>query len=124
MRKTLAVMQILTLCQCGGSFHCLPRWEEGDKAEGGRDRCEGEEGGEGGVDLKLNMNLHDMYNNLVKLTVNVYALSCVHITRYVADGRRKRYHSALHSLELAVDKIAIITTALNEPGITTDSVSR
>ena len=43
--------------------------------------------------------------------------------RYVADGRRRRYHSALHSLELAVDKIAIITTALNEPGITPDSVS-
>ena len=43
--------------------------------------------------------------------------------RYVADGRRRRYHSALHSLELAVDNIAIITTALNEPGITPDSVS-
>ena len=67
MKKTLAVMQVLTLCQCGGSFHCLPR--------------------------------------------------------YVADGHRKRYHTALHSLELAVDKIAIITTAVNEPGISLDVVS-
>ena len=25
MRKTLSVMQVLTLWQCGGSFHCLPR---------------------------------------------------------------------------------------------------
>ena len=60
-------MQVLTLCQCGGSFQCLPR--------------------------------------------------------YVADGHRKRYHTALHSLELAVDKIAIITTAVNEPGISLDVVS-
>lgn len=67
MKKTLAVMQVLTLCQCGGSFQCLPR--------------------------------------------------------YVADGHRKRYHTALHSLELAVDKIAIITTAINEPGISVDVVS-
>lgn len=67
MKKTLAVMQVLTLCQCGGSFQCLPR--------------------------------------------------------YVADGHRKRYHTALHSLELAVDKIAIITTAVNEPGISLDVVS-
>ena len=67
MKKTLAVMQVLTLCQCGGSFQCLPR--------------------------------------------------------YVADGHRKRYHTALHSLELAVDKIAIITTAINEPGISMDVVS-
>ena len=67
MKKTLAVMQVLTLCQCGGSFQCLPR--------------------------------------------------------YVTDGHRKRYHTALHSLELAVDKIAIITTAINEPGISVDVVS-
>ena len=67
MKKTLAVMQVLTLCQCGGSFQCLPR--------------------------------------------------------YVADSHRKRYHTALHSLELAVDKIAIITTAVNEPGISLDVVS-
>ena len=67
MRKTLAVMQVITLCQCGGSFHCLPK--------------------------------------------------------YVSDGRRKRYHAALHSLEQAVDKIAIMTTAIHEPGITMDTVS-
>lgn len=26
MRKTLAIMQVITLWQCGGSFHCLPRF--------------------------------------------------------------------------------------------------
>ena len=52
------------------------------------------------------------------MNCNLYCLY-----RYVADGRRRRYHSALHSLELAVDKIAIITSALNEPGITPESVS-
>lgn len=67
MRKTLALMQVLTLCQCGGSFHCLPK--------------------------------------------------------YVADGKRKRYHMALQSLEMAVDKISIITTALHEPALPKDSVS-
>ena len=67
MKKTLAVMQVLTLCQCGGSLHCLPK--------------------------------------------------------YVADGKRKRYHMALQSLEMAVDKISIITTALTEQGLHRDSVS-
>ena len=67
MRKTLAVMQVLTLCQCGGSLHCLPK--------------------------------------------------------YVSDGKRKRYHMALQSLELAVDKISIVTTALSEQGLAKDSVS-
>jgi hypothetical protein len=67
MRKTLAVMQVLTLCQCGGSLQCLPK--------------------------------------------------------YVSDGKRKRYHMALQSLEMAVDKISIITTALSEEGLTRDSVS-
>ena len=62
MRKTLTVMQLLTLWQCGGSFHCLPR--------------------------------------------------------YVADGHRKRYHSALRSLEMAVDRIAILTTSLSDPALT------
>ena len=62
MRKTLSVMQMLTLWQCGGSFQCLPR--------------------------------------------------------YVADGHRKRYHSALRSLEVAVDRIAILTTSLSDPGLT------
>ena len=62
MRKTLTVMQLLTLWQCGGSFHCLPR--------------------------------------------------------YVADGHRKRYHSALRSLEMAVDRIAILTTSLADPALT------
>ena len=61
MRKTLTVMQMLTLWQCGGSFHCLPR--------------------------------------------------------YVADGHRKRYHSALRCLEVAVDRIAILTTSLADPGL-------
>ena len=67
MKKTLAVMQVMTLCQCGGSFHCLPK--------------------------------------------------------YMAEGRNKHYHGALHTLEEAVDKIAIITTALTEPGIAVDTVS-
>lgn len=62
MRKTLSVMQILTLWQCGGSFRCLPR--------------------------------------------------------YVADGERKRYHSALRSLEMTVDRIAILTTSLADANIT------
>lgn len=62
MRKTLSVMQVLTLWQCGGSFHCLPR--------------------------------------------------------YVAGGERKRYHSALRSLEMTVDKIAILTTSLADANIT------
>ena len=66
MKKTLALMEVLTLCQCGGSLHCLPK--------------------------------------------------------YVADGKRKRYHMALQSLEMAVDKISIITTALNEPDLPKDSV--
>ena len=66
MRKTLAVMEVLTLCQCGGSVTCLPK--------------------------------------------------------YVADGKRKRYHMALQSLEMAVDKISIISTALSEQGLTKDSV--
>lgn len=65
MRKTLAVMQLLTLWQCGGSFRCLPR--------------------------------------------------------YAVDCRKKKYQAALHCLELAVDKIAIITAALNEPGATTET---
>ena len=59
-------MEVLTLCQCGGSFQCLPK--------------------------------------------------------YVADGKRKRYHMALQSLEMAVDKITIISTALNEPALPSDSV--
>ena len=63
MRKTLTVMQLLTLWQCGGSFQCLPR--------------------------------------------------------YVADGHRKRYHSALRSLEVAVDRIAILTTSLADPSVAT-----
>ncbi len=67
MKKTLAVMQVLTLCQCGGSLHCLPK--------------------------------------------------------YVADGRRKRYNLALHSLEMSMDKIAIVTTALTETGLSSESVS-
>ena len=67
MKKTLAVMKVLTLCECGGSFQCLPK--------------------------------------------------------YVADGKRKRYHLALHSLEMAVDKITIISTALNETGLSKESVS-
>ena len=67
VRKTLAVMKLLTLWQCGGSFHCLPR--------------------------------------------------------YVADGKRKRYHAALHSMEQTVDKIAVLTTALSEPGVTSEAVS-
>lgn len=62
MRKTLTVMQLLTLWQCGGSFQCLPR--------------------------------------------------------YVADGHRKRYHSALRSLEVAVDRIAILTTSLADQALT------
>lgn len=66
MRKTLAVMEVLTLCQCGGSLKCLPK--------------------------------------------------------YVADGKRKRYHMALQSLEMAVDKISIISTALNERGLNKASV--
>lgn len=61
MRKTLAVMQVLTLCQCGGNVRCLPK--------------------------------------------------------YVTDGKRKRYHMALQSLEMAVDKISIITTAIREEGL-------
>ena len=65
MRKTLTVMQLLTLWQCGGSFQCLPR--------------------------------------------------------YVADGQRKRYHSALRSLEVAVDKIAILTTSLADTSTSTTS---
>ena len=67
MKKTLAVMQVLTLCQCGGSFQCLPR--------------------------------------------------------YVSDGRRKRYHSALSSLEVAVDKISVISTAISDQDVTVDAVS-
>ena len=67
MRKTLALMEVLTLCQCGGSLQCLPK--------------------------------------------------------YVADGKRKRYHLALQSLEKGVDKIAIITGALAERNISKDSVS-
>ncbi len=67
MRKTLAVMEVLTLCQCGGSVKCLPR--------------------------------------------------------YVVDGKRKRYHMALQTLEKTVDKIAIITSALNERNVSKDSVS-
>ena len=66
MKKTLAVMEILTLCQCGGSLKLLPR--------------------------------------------------------YVADGKRKRYHLALQSLEMAVDKIAIITSAFTERDLTKESV--
>ena len=61
MRKTLSLMQILTLWQCGGSFQCLPR--------------------------------------------------------FVSDGHRRRYHSALRCLEMAVDRIAILTTALADPNI-------
>ena len=39
------------------------------------------------------------------------------------NSNHHAYHTALHSLELAVDKIAIITTAINEPGISVDVVS-
>ena len=67
MRKTLAVMQVITLCQCGGSLQCLPK--------------------------------------------------------YVVDGKRKRYHMALQSLEKSVDKIAIITSALAERDVCKESVS-
>ena len=49
------------------------------------------------------------------------SLQC--LPKYVADGKRKRYQLALNSLELAVDKIAIITTALREVQLTNDSVS-
>ena len=66
MKKTLAVMEVLTLCQCGGSVKLLPR--------------------------------------------------------YVADGKRKRYHLALLSLEMAIDKIAIITSAQTESGLTKENV--
>ena len=65
MRKTLTVMQLLTLWQCGGSFQCLPR--------------------------------------------------------YVADGQRRRYHSALRCLEVAVDRIAILTTSLADASTTTSA---
>lgn len=67
MRKTLAVMQVLTLCQCGGTVRCLPR------------------------------TLKEM-------------------------GHRN-YTKAMHTLEEAVDKIAVVTAALNEQGITMGSVS-
>ena len=62
MKKTLAVMEVLALCQCGGSGNLLPH--------------------------------------------------------YVADGKRKRYHLALLSLEMAIDKVAIITSAQTESGLT------
>ncbi len=67
MRKTLAVMQVLTLCQCGGTVRCLPR------------------------------TLKEM-------------------------GHRN-YTTAIHTLEEAIDKIAVVTAALSEQGITMDSVS-
>lgn len=60
MRRTLAVMQILTLWGCGGRFEFLPK---------------------------------------------------------PSANRLKKYPSALRSLEIAVDRISVITTALNEPGI-------
>ena len=61
-----AVIQVITLCQCGGSVHCLPK------------------------------TLKEMGH--------------------------KNYHRALHTLEEAVDKIAVITAALSERGITLDTV--
>ncbi len=66
MRKTLAVMQLLTLCQCGGSVQCLP-------------------------------------HTLKEL------------------GHRN-YQKALHTLEEAVDKIAVVTAALSERGLPVDTV--
>ena len=43
--------------------------------------------------------------------------------RYVGDGVRKRYHSALRSLEMAVDRIAIVTTSLADSNVTRSAVS-
>ena len=51
-------------------------------------------------------------------------LLSLHFLRYVADGHRKRYHSALRSLEVVVDRIAIITTALADSGLRMCDVSR
>ena len=46
-----------------------------------------------------------------------------YLFRYVGDGVRKRYHSALRSLEMAVDRIAIVTTSLADSNVTRSAVS-
>jgi hypothetical protein len=68
LSRTLALMQVLTLWQCGGLFHCLPKSSES-----------------------------------------------IHRSHYSQP--------ALRTLELAVDKISILSTSLAHPGKTPLTVS-
>ena len=105
MRKTLSVMQVLTLWQCGGSFQCLPRSALSSSPS---------------PFLCLYIPAAMM---LVCGSTCSFMYMYMYVCRYVADGHRKRYHSALRSLEMAVDRIAILTTSLADANITRTAVS-